>query len=59
MKIIVENDFQLSPYKMRENQYLTPVLKHMRLEGTRALLGEVKAGMAQREIAEHEVFSRH
>ena len=50
MRPIVKNDLQLSPYKMRKRQYLTPAQKHKRLERARFLLGELKAGTAQREI---------
>ena len=50
MRTIVKNDLQLSPYKIRKRQYFTPAQKHKRLEGARFLLGELKAGTAQREI---------
>lgn len=50
MRTIVKNDLQLSPYKMRKRQYLTPAQKHKRLERAKLLLGELKAGTAEREI---------
>ena len=35
---------------MRKRQYLEPAQKHKKLERQRFLLGELKAGTAQREI---------
>ena len=50
METIAKDDLKLSPYKMRKRQYLTPAQKHKRIESDRFLLGELKAGTAQREI---------
>ena len=45
-----KNNLQLSPYKMRKRQYLTPAQKHKRLETKNILLEELKSGTAEPEI---------
>ena len=44
------NDLQLFLYKMRKRQYLTHAEKHKRLGRANSLLGELKVGLAEREI---------
>ena len=50
MRTILKNNLQLSPYKMRRRQLITPTQKHKRLERAKLLLGELKANTAEREI---------
>ena len=50
MKTIFKNDLQLSTQKMRKRHYFTPAPKCKKFERVKIILGELKAGMAEREI---------
>ena len=50
MKTIIKNNFQLTLYKMRKRQYLTPAQKNKKLERANIILREMKAGTAEWEI---------
>ena len=48
-RTILKKYLQLSRYKIRKRQYLTPAQNHKRLERAKLLLGELKAVTAERD----------
>ena len=63
MRTIFKTNLQLSLYKMKKRQYLTPAQKHNKFERANILLGALKAGTSKGKATvknqNNRLFSRH